>query len=106
MPKPKSPRALRRAAERAQEKLARQRAALAALELGGAPERPIVIDSASVVRSRAEAFECLRCGAPVKCVEHRAERVGERRLRVAIVRCPRCSAERAIYFQLGTTLPS
>jgi hypothetical protein len=104
--KPKSARASRRQAERAREKLAKQRMALAALEPGGVPERPLEVDSASVIESRAETFECLHCGGRVRSLDHRAEVVGERRLRVAVVRCASCGAERTIYFKLGTVLPS
>jgi hypothetical protein len=104
--KPKSERASRRAAERAQQKLTRQRVRLAALAVGGAPERPADVDSASVVESRAESEPCLVCGGPVGTVEHRAETHDDRRLRVAVVSCRRCGAKRAFYFRIGTTLPS
>lgn len=106
MSKPKSARTARREAERAAAKLYKQRVALAALEPGGAPDRPLEVESASVIESRAEAFECLRCNGRVRTLDHRAEVVGERRLRVAVVRCASCATERTIYFRLGTVLPS
>lgn len=104
--KPKSARSARRAAERAADKLARVKQKLARMEPGGAPDRAIQVDSASVVEGRAENEACLRCGERVRSVDHRAETIDERRLRVVTVRCPRCATERVYYFRVGTTLAS
>lgn len=104
--KPKSARTARRAAARAQQKLTEQRARLARLEPGGAADRPLEVDSASVVEARVEAVPCIFCGGRVRTLEHRAETFGERRLRVAAVRCVRCGADRTLYFRIGSPLPS
>lgn len=94
-------RALRRAEERAQQKLARDLTKLAAMEPGGAPDRPIVIASPSEVEVRATA-PCAVCRSTVKVEEHTAETLGGRRLRVARVVCTFCRARRAVYFQLAS----
>ncbi len=104
--KPKTERSARRAAERAREKLGLQRTRLARLDAGGAPDRPIEVASASLVEVRAEAEPCLYCDEPVRTVEHRAEVIDERRLRVAVVRCGHCGRERIVYFRIGTVLAS
>ncbi len=102
----KSPRAERRARERAADKLWRARQKVAALESGGTAERPIEIESASVVETRAQAEPCLRCGGAVRSVEHRAEIVDGRRLRIARVRCMHCGNERSFFFRLHAAEPS
>jgi hypothetical protein len=69
-------RAARREAERAAVKLARERERLAALEPGGAPERPIDLTSASEVEITARSMPCPRCGGEVRVDEHTAETGG------------------------------
>ncbi len=99
----KRARAERREAERRAEKLARSRLKLSALEPGGAPDRPIDVSSASVIEPHATSLPCPACGASgVRLEEHAAEQG----LRVARVRCARCGTARAIWFRIGTTLPS
>jgi hypothetical protein len=93
----------RREAAREAAKLARARMKLAALEPGGAPERPIEIASASVVEPHAASLPCAACGASGVRVEEHAAEEG---LRVAHVRCARCGASRPLWFRIGTTLPS
>jgi hypothetical protein len=91
----------RRAAERAQEKVVRAREKLASLEPGGAPERPIDVTTASVIEPHARSLGCARCGEqPVRVAEHEAHREGGRHLRLVRVACPRCGAERGIYFRI------
>lgn len=101
-----SARAARREAERAAVKLARDRERLAALEPGGAPERPIELTSASEVEVAARSMPCPRCGGEVRVDEHLAETVGAARLRIAKVSCPGCGLRRAVYFRLGALLPN
>lgn len=105
MPKPPG-RAERRAAERAQAKLARARERLADLEAGGSAARPIEVESASQVEIDARSRPCTRCSAEVQVLEHTAETIDGARLRLARVRCPRCATERVYHYRLGTALPS
>jgi hypothetical protein len=93
----------RRQAERDAQKLARARMKLAFLEQGGAADRPIEVASASVVEPHAASMPCAACGETgVRIAEH----VARDGLRVVHVRCPRCGAEREVFFRLGTTKPS
>jgi hypothetical protein len=101
-----SPRAERRAAERAAEKIAHARERLARLEPGGDPSRPVVVESASQVEPHALALSCLRCDGPLRLEEHTAETYEDQRLRLARLRCPRCGAHRQVWFQIRTPLPS
>jgi hypothetical protein len=102
----KSIRSQRRAQQRASDKLIRQRRKLAELEPGGSAGRPLELASASLVEPRAEAAACLACNGPVQTIEHRAEKLGGRRLRIARVRCRQCGNERVHYFKLSPAEPS
>jgi len=105
--KPKtSARAERRSAARASEKLVLARQKLARLEPGGAAERPLVVESASVVEARASGEACLACGARVRVVDHSVETSAGQRLRVVRVRCLVCGSDRTFYFRIGATLLS
>jgi hypothetical protein len=105
-PKKPSPRALRRELERTVAKLADARERLARLEPGGTPDHPIDVTSSSQVEVRARAMRCPRCDVTVQLDEHTAETVAGQRLRVARTRCAQCGARRAVYFRLGSGLPS
>jgi hypothetical protein len=95
------PRSARRAALRAADKLLAQRERLFLLEPGGSPERPIEVESPSVVELKAAAFTCPRCEVNVRVETHRAPSVDGMRLREADVRCPRCGQRRSIWFRLA-----
>jgi hypothetical protein len=90
----------RRAQARVREKLARELEALARLEPGGAPDKPLLIDSPVLVDTRAVAKPCLLCGGSMRLDAHTAEVVDGVRLRVASVVCTACGTSRAIYFRL------
>lgn len=98
----------RREAARDAEKIARARLKLAALEPGGAPDRPIEVTSASTIEPHASSMPCAACGAlGARIDEHVAVTLpGERRLRVVHVRCQRCGTRREVFFRIGTVLPS
>ncbi len=106
MTKKTRPRTERREQERAREKLARDREKLARLEAGGAPERPIVLESASQVEVHAGSLRCVRCESTLRVEEHLACTVGEHRLRLTRLRCPMCGARRDAWFCLQPKLPS
>jgi hypothetical protein len=100
--KPKErPRSARRAALRTADKLVRQREKLLSLEAGGSPERPIDVESASVVEPRAASFTCPRCEVALRVEAHHAPSVEGMRLRQAEVSCPRCGQRRSIWFRLA-----
>jgi hypothetical protein len=82
-----------------------QREKLARLERGGTAEHPIDVTSAAIVEPHARSVPCARCGEqPTRVEEHEASEIGGRRLRVLRMMCPRCGAERPLYFQI--VLPS
>ncbi len=88
-------------------KLAQARMKLASLEVGGAPDRPIEVTSASVVEPHAASMPCAACGAPgVRVEEHRAETVARVPLRIASVKCLRCGVVRDVWFRIGGPAPS
>ena len=103
----------RREAARDASKLARTRVKLAALEPGGASDRPLEVTSASIIEPHASSMPCAACGAQgLRVVEHVAVTLGgegsdpSRRLRVVHVVCQRCGTRGEIFFRIGTVLPS
>jgi hypothetical protein len=90
----------RRLAERARARLTRELERSARLAPGGAPDRPLVIDSPVLVDLRAVAKPCLFCGGSLRLDAHTAEVVDGVRLRVAAVVCTQCGRRRAMYFRL------
>ncbi len=103
----------RREAARDAAKMARSRMKLAALEPGGASDRPIEVTSASIIEPHASSMPCAACGAQgLRVEEHIAVTLKgdgsepERRLRVVHVTCQRCGTRREGFFRIGTDLPS
>jgi len=96
-----SARTVRRVAARAHEDLVRDLERLARLAPGGAPDRPIVVESPTQVDPMAEATPCPLCDGPVRLTEHAAETHDGARLRVAHLRCASCGVARARYFRLA-----
>lgn len=99
-----SPRAERRALEREARKDVRLRARLAALEPGGAPERPIEVPTATLVEPTALGAPCALCGGSPRLEEHAAETRDGLALRVARTRCARCGAPRETWFRIVVAL--
>jgi predicted Zn finger-like uncharacterized protein len=93
-------RSLKRAALRAADKLAQQRERLFHLEAGGTPQRPIEIQSPSVVENKAAALTCPTCEVSFRVEAHHARSAGGLRLREAEVSCPRCGKRRSLWFRL------
>lgn len=103
-PKPASARTVRRADDRSNEKLAQDRIRLAKLSPGGAPERPIPIESSSLVEVRASALECPRCSGEPRVEEHTAHAFEDDVLRAAHTRCKQCGFERTVWFRIAQRL--
>ncbi len=103
-PKRRPGRLVRRARERVHEKLVRDLEALARLEAGGSPQRPLIVASPPVVDLRAVAKPCPLCGGPLKLEEHAAVEIEGERLRVASVACILCGTRRELYFRLSEPL--
>lgn len=103
-PKPASARTLRRSDERFSEKVAQDRIRLARLSQGGSADRPIPVESSSLVELRASALECPRCGGEPRVDEHTAHAVGDDVLRAATTRCKQCGFERTVWFRIARRL--
>jgi hypothetical protein len=102
----RSARAERRANMRTTEKLARSRERLAQVEPGGVPQRPIQVESASLVEPVAMAMTCLRCGERNRLEEHAAITVNGEGLRSVVLCCARCGTKRALWFRIAPLLPN
>lgn len=102
--KPKRDRTVRREAARALDKSTAERLALAKLEPGGAPERPLVVSTAALVEPTARAIPCPACGESVRLLEHTAEERAGRRLRVVKVDCSRCGTRVERFFEVAPPL--
>src|SRR5271165_2586086 len=96
-----SARAARREQARALEKLATQREKLARLEAGGAPDHPVMVESASQIEVHARSLQCLRCDGSYRVDEHVAETIDGERLRVTSLVCIACGARRSVYFRIA-----
>ena len=98
--KPK-PRTLARARARAQQQLVRDLEQLARLEPGGAPERPLPIESPALVEPIANAHPCPLCQGALRLDEHAVQEVGGELLRVAHLTCTTCGTNRRLWFRLA-----
>lgn len=97
--KPTRARTERRVREREARGLVRDRERLAALSTGGSAERPIVVETVSVIEPRIRSLPCPQCDGELELRDHRAAGAG---LREVDVRCRRCHAPRTLWFRLGT----
>ena len=73
---------------------------LARLEVGGAPDRPLPVESVAQIEVMAMSRPCPLCQGNVRLVEHAAETVDGVRLRVVRIACTLCGVLRARYFRL------
>ena len=105
-PKKKRPRTLRRKASRAQQRDIADRLALARLEPGGMPQRPLEVPTAAVVESRAEALGCPRCASPSRALDHDATTVEGVSLRHVTTRCTECEHEREVWIRIVVVAPN
>lgn len=94
------PRTIARNLEREQRKLLQDKLALAALTDGGSPRRPIDVESASVIETRAANFPCVACDNSCHVLEHKALVDQGERLRKVAVGCTRCGTRRHLYFRV------
>ena len=103
MGKKRPERTAKRARERAARDLVRDREKLAALSPGGARERPIEVDSASVVEPRIRSLACPQCEGTYRVHDHRSPASG---IREVDVRCDRCGTPRTLWFRLVSSEPN
>jgi len=102
--KKKRARTEQRVRQRDAQKLVRDRERAAELDVGGSPDRPIVVESSSVIEVRARSLRCPQCDAECQILEHTAERIAEVLLRAVKVRCLRCAIERTRWFKIEAPL--
>jgi hypothetical protein len=100
------PRTERRVRERAARQLVRDRQKLAALERGGAPDRPIDVPSTSVIAVRARATPCPLCGGTLRIDEESAGSRDGKLLHAAHTSCLSCGVARTLWFTVSSPLPS
>jgi hypothetical protein len=101
-----SPRGQRRAAERAAVSRAKDRVKLAQLSPGGAAERPLSVESASVIDGAARDTPCAVCEAELELKEHDAVVVDEVRLRRVSLVCRECHTPRELWFRIVPRAPN
>ena len=94
------PRAARRLLERGLAKEVRERERLVVLGPGGAPERPISVETPAVIEGTARSTPCHQCGGELAVDDHTIDRHGDDLLRLVHATCRRCSAKRRIWFRL------
>src|SRR3954447_1891626 len=104
--KKRTPRAERRAGERSQRKLVRERQRLASLEVGGTPDRPIDVSSSSVIEVRARSLRCPLCDGPFRLDDQTAHLHGHKSLRAVHVTCSQCGVARQLWFHITSPLPN
>ena len=95
-----TPRTVRRMQGRVHESLVKDLERLARLAPGGAPDRPLDVQTPSQVEPIAEASTCPLCEGVLRIENHAAETHETGRLRVAHMRCTSCGVARAFYFRL------
>jgi len=99
-PPKRSERTVRRAQERADERLLADRERLFTLEPGGQPERPLDATSAAVIEAHASSVPCPRCGGTQEVTEHTALIHHGARLRETKLRCRQCGTTRSLWFRI------
>ena len=102
--KPKRPRTLRRSEKRKLEKLVQQRLELAKAEVGGSASRPLEVESAAIVESRAAGLGCPVCNGVARALGHDALSVDGVSLRRVMTRCAECETEREVWLRVVPAL--
>jgi predicted Zn finger-like uncharacterized protein len=88
---------------RAARRLVRDREKLAALSVGGSEDRPIHVNSASVVEVRVGRLTCPQCGGEYRVKEHRSPSSG---IRSVDVTCQMCGVSRTLWFRIVSGDPN
>lgn len=99
--KKSSVRAERRTLEREVRKQIDRKDRLAELSPGGAPERPIAVETAALVEPMARSSLCPRCDGAVRVEDHSARSDSGRTLRVVQVSCVSCGSTREVFFVIA-----
>ena len=97
----KRPRTERRVRERELKKEVRDRERLVLVAPGGAPDRPIPVDTPAVIEGTARSTPCHQCGGELSIDEHTIDNHGGELLRLVKATCRRCHTPRRIWFRLA-----
>jgi hypothetical protein len=103
--KRKRARTERREADRRAKKQLSDRLRLAALEPGGAPDRPVEVASASQIDVVARSMACPACSERLFPGHQRSTVAGGRVRREVDMECRRCGHRRSAYFVVVEPLP-
>ncbi len=98
--KKKRSRTERREAERRAKSLREDQKRLALLEPGGNPDRPLEVESASLVEPIAEKLGCIHCDGHLRTDSHDAEAVDGQLLRRVQLHCARCDTPRTAWVRV------
>jgi hypothetical protein len=90
----------RREVQREAVKDARRRLSVAARARGGAPDLPVVVESASVIEPIASSTPCVACGEHVRVIDHEAKTIAGNAVREVTVKCVMCGVARKVYFAI------
>jgi hypothetical protein len=101
-----SSRGQRRAAERAAVSFAKDRVKLAELSAGGSAERPIVVETASVIEGLARDTRCAVCEAELELKDHDAVTVESASLRRVRLICRECHTPRLLWYRIVPRAPN
>lgn len=96
----------RRAAERAAAKLAEQREKLFFASDGGSIDRPLAVESASLVEPRALSQPCPKCLGALRLVSHDAVAHKGAMLRAARTQCSLCASPWTMWFRVERPMPN
>lgn len=96
-------RTARRERERAARSLVKDREKLFLLSVGGSADRPIEVDSPTVIPIRVRRAKCPQCEGEYTFGEESSPHAG---LRVVKVQCRRCQVQRELFFRLVTHAPN
>ncbi len=100
------PRTERRKGERAAKQIVADRRRLAALVVGGSPDRPFVVDTSAVIDGRARSLPCPLCESELLWQEQTAERINGEILRCTHMICARCHAPTKFWFRIVAPQPN
>ena len=100
-PKAKRARTERRQADRSLRKEVTVRQRLTAAAPGGAPDRPLVVSSASVIDGRARSLPCAQCGGELELRHHAAAGAHSRVVKLV---CRLCHTARQVWFRIEPAL--
>ena len=87
--------------QRVLRKLVKRTESMAAKLVGGSPQLPIDVTSASVVETKARSTPCVQCGGDLDLRDDRATSTARGILREMSLICRRCHAPRTLWYRVA-----